>query len=203
MHNCGRALEKGFKQHADGWDAPSKAWAHMVLHLPHAEGGFGVTFNDITIDAAFYISTSHFVAWVGAFSQERQGWWLPKDDFQDPSSWSSSPLLLLRDIHSTLLAEYNCKEGCAPSQSQVHVWANDGLSSQDGASQQQEDAPVTIPQLNRLTEASLMRGEDASNVAVTAIPAQNNRVTLQILSMWQPFKDLKQTFAVEPQCRRC
>jgi hypothetical protein len=33
------------------------------------------------------------------------------------------------------------------------------------------------------------------NVAVTAIPAQN-RVTLQILSMWQPFKDLKQTFAV-------
>ena len=29
-----------------------------------------------------------------------------------------------------------------------------------------------------------MRGEDASNVAVTAVPAQN-RVTLQILSMWQ------------------
>ena len=40
-----------------------------------------------------------------------------------------------------------------------------------------------------------MRGEDASNVAVTAIPAQN-RVTLQILSMWHPFKVLKQTFAV-------
>jgi hypothetical protein len=40
-----------------------------------------------------------------------------------------------------------------------------------------------------------LRGEDASNVAVTAIPAQN-KVTLQILSMWPPFKDLKQTFAV-------
>jgi hypothetical protein len=65
----------------------------------------------------------------------------------------------------------------------------------DGASQQQEDAPLTIPQLNRLTEASLVRDEDASNVAVTAIPAQN-RVTLQILRMCQPFKDLKQTFAV-------
>ena len=38
-----------------------------------------------------------------------------------------------------------------------------------------------------------MRGEDASNVA--AIPAQN-RLTHQILSMWQHFKDLKQTFAV-------
>jgi len=40
-------LKKGTKQHADGWDASSKAWAHMVLHLPHAEGGFGVTFNDL------------------------------------------------------------------------------------------------------------------------------------------------------------
>jgi hypothetical protein len=32
-----------------------------------------------------------------------------------------------------------------------------------------------------------VRGEDDSNVAVTAIPAQN-KVTLQILSMWPPFK---------------
>ena len=47
----------------------SKAWAHMVLHLPHAEGGFGVTFNDITKDAAFYNTTSRFVAWLGAFLQ--------------------------------------------------------------------------------------------------------------------------------------
>jgi hypothetical protein len=64
-------LKRGTKQHADGWDAPSKAWAHMVLHLPHAEGGFGVTFNDVTKDAAFYTTTSRFVDWLGAFSQER------------------------------------------------------------------------------------------------------------------------------------
>ena len=25
--------KKGTKQHAAGWDAPSKDWAHMVLHL--------------------------------------------------------------------------------------------------------------------------------------------------------------------------
>ena len=48
--NSRRALEKGHKQHADGWDASSKARAHMFLHLPHAEGGFGVTFNDVTKD---------------------------------------------------------------------------------------------------------------------------------------------------------
>jgi hypothetical protein len=67
------------------------------------------------------------------------------------------------------------------------VGTRGGLRSQDGVSQQQEDAPLFVPQLNRLHEASIVRGEDASNVAVTDIPAQN-RVTLQILSMWQPFK---------------
>jgi hypothetical protein len=40
---------------------------------------FGVTFNAVTKDAAFYTTTSRFVAWLGAFSQERQGLWLPKD----------------------------------------------------------------------------------------------------------------------------
>jgi hypothetical protein len=50
-------------------------------------------FNDVTKDATFYTTTSRFVAWLGAFSQERQKLWLPKDDHQDSSSWSSSPLL--------------------------------------------------------------------------------------------------------------
>ena len=59
---------------------------------------------------------------------------------------------------------------------------------------QEQDAPLTIPQLNRLHE-SIVRGEDASNVDVTSIPSQN-RVTLQILRLWQTFKDLNQTCVV-------
>jgi hypothetical protein len=94
-------LKKGTKQHAEGWDASSKAWAHMVVHLPYAEGGFRITFNDVTKDAAFYTSTSRFVAWLGAFSQERQGLWLPKDDLRDSSSWSSPPLLLLHPLQAS------------------------------------------------------------------------------------------------------
>jgi hypothetical protein len=64
-------LKRGTKQHSDGWDSSSKAWAHMVLHLPHADGDFGVTFNDVTKDAAFYTTTSRFVVWLSDFSQER------------------------------------------------------------------------------------------------------------------------------------
>ena len=161
-------LKKGTKQHADGWDSSSKDWAHMCIHLPHAEGGFGVTFNDVTKDAAFYTTTSRFVAWLGAFPQERQKLWLPKDDLRDSSSWASPPLVLLRDIHSKLLTQYNCKEVCAQSQSQdnvgsgagptsqsqVHIGVGPRPSSQDGVSQLQEPAPLSLPQLNRLVEAS-------------------------------------------------
>ena len=55
-------LKKGTKQDTDDWDTQSKSWAHMVLHLPHAEGGFGVTSNDVTKDSVFYTTTSRFVA---------------------------------------------------------------------------------------------------------------------------------------------
>ncbi len=117
-------LKKGTKQHADGWDASRKDWTHMVLHLPHAEGGFGVPFNCVTKDDVFYTTTSRFVAWIDAFPQERQEMWLPKDDLRDSSSWSSPPLVLLCDIHSKLLTQYNCKEEvCEQSQSQVNVGA--------------------------------------------------------------------------------
>ena len=61
------------------------------------------------------------MVWFGAFSQERQAVWLPKDDLRDSSSWSSPPLLLLRDIHYKFLTQYDYKEVCVSSQSQVNV----------------------------------------------------------------------------------
>jgi hypothetical protein len=45
----------------DVWDVSSKVWSHMVLHLPHAVGGYGVTFNEVTKDDSFYTTTSVFV----------------------------------------------------------------------------------------------------------------------------------------------
>ena len=92
----------------------------MVLHLPHTEGGFGVSFNCVTKDAVLYTTTSLFVSWIGTFSQSRQELWLPKDD--------------LRDSHTNLIAQYDCKEVCVPSQSQVNIGASARLRSQDGVS---------------------------------------------------------------------
>jgi hypothetical protein len=146
-------------------------------------------------DAAFYTTTSHFVVWLGVFPQERQELWLPKDDLRDSSSWSSPPLMLLRDIHSKLIDQYGCKEVWASYPSQVNTGTGARLSSQDGVSQQQETTSISLPQLNRLIDASFMRDESSvSNADATVIPSQH-RVTQQILSHWQTFQDLKLMFA--------
>ena len=121
---------------------------------------------------------------------------MPKDDLRDSSSWSSPPLMLLCDIHSKLITQYDCKEVCAPSQSQVNAGAGARLSSQDGVSHQEETASLSLPQLNRLLEASFVRDESsASNADVAVIPSQH-RVTQQLLRHWQPFPDLKLMFPV-------
>ena len=64
-------LKRGTKQHAGCWDTSTKDWAHGPSFAV-CRGGFGVTFNCVTKDAAFYTTTSRFVAWIGPFSQERQ-----------------------------------------------------------------------------------------------------------------------------------
>jgi hypothetical protein len=64
-------------------------------------------------------------------------------------------------------------EDSTPPQSQTAARARGGRSSQDGFSQQQKDGPLFLPKLNCLHEAFHVRGEDASNVAVTPIPTQN------------------------------
>ena len=129
------------------------------------------------------------MAWLGAFPQERQGLWLPKDDLKDSSSWSSPPLVLLRDIHNGLLVNYDCKDS-APPPAQPGARARHGRNSQDGVSQHQEAAPLLLPQFDRLYD--IMRGE---MLAGDNIPAQKT-LTRQIALHWQPFKDLKQAFAV-------
>ena len=64
-------LKRDTKEHPDGWDTSRKTWSHMVLHLTHPEGGYGVTFNDVTKDEEYHTTTSTFVTWFGTFPQER------------------------------------------------------------------------------------------------------------------------------------
>ena len=106
--------------------------------------------------------TWYLVPWIGDFSQTRQVLWFPKDDLKDPSTWSSPPFVLLRDIHDGLLTKYDFKD-TVPPQSQSDTRASVGLSQQDGDTQK-ETLPLLLPQLTRLHEAYHVRGEDVSNM---------------------------------------
>jgi hypothetical protein len=102
--------------------------------------------------------------------------------------------MLLRGIHSKLIAQYDFKEVCAPSQSQVNAGAGD-IAPRMVCFAAVGGYPLSIPQLNCLHEASFVRNQtSAFNAAVTVIPSQH-RVSLQMLSHWQPFQDLKLMFA--------
>jgi hypothetical protein len=93
-------LSKGpdVNQHAVARDTTSKSCDHMLLHLSHAEGRLGVTFNDIAQDAAFDTSTWLFVP-VG-----RRGHVMPLDDRKDSSS--SPP----QSLPNLLRPWYGCKK---------------------------------------------------------------------------------------------
>ena len=75
-------------------------------------------------------------------------------------------------------SQVNVGAGDGPSsQSQVNIGTGPRPSSQDGVSQFQEPAPLSLPQLNRLVEASFVRDESSvSNADVAVIPSQH-RVT--------------------------
>ncbi len=108
------------------------------------------------------------------------------------TAWSSTPLVLLRDIHDGLLAKYDCKD-TVPPQSQPDARASVGRSQQDGDAQDQEADPLLLPQLTRLHETYHVRGEDDSNIPNILL---QHRVTIQVLKHWQPFRDLKLTYTV-------
>jgi hypothetical protein len=68
-----------------------------------------------------------------------------------------------------------------PSSSQVNTGVRARLRSQDGVPQQQEAAPLSLPQLNRLFEASFARDENSVSTAGIAVIPSQFKVTQQIL----------------------
>ena len=124
---------------------------------------------------------------MGTLSLANQSTWLP-DTLTNPSTWTSPPLLALCSIHEGLLATYDCTEdqpsaqhgGSAPAQQ----------PNQTGSSQRSEDAQLSLPQLSRLHEAYLQRGQSQAapsqqNTKTQLIPTQRS-VTRQMGPLFMP-----------------
>ncbi len=125
----------------------------MVLHLSHAEGGFGVTSEDTT----FYTTTS-FRSLTWFFLPGTSG---PVVDQGWPPGFCFlvlTRLVLLRDIHNGLLANCDSKD-TVPPQSPSGTRARVGHNSQDGYAHQEEADPLLLPQFNRVSEVCHVWGE--------------------------------------------
>ena len=101
--------------------------------------------------------------------------WLPKDDLKDSSSWSSTPQVLLRDIHNELLAKYEWKDSVSP-QAQPGERSRSVCDSQGGVSQEQS-SPLLLPQLDRLYDSNLW-GENASKVIIPTQKALTHQILI-------------------------
>ena len=203
-------LKKGTKGAYTSWTQQDRAWVDMVLHLPHEQGGFGVTNNTVSRHAALYASTARFVAFLGTFPRDAQQVWLPGNTLDDPSTWVAPPLRMLQHLHEVLVQDYECTDQPAAAQlSQppgpaggAAAGAGAGQPPQPAGSQDQQDGKLILPQLNRLHEV-YKRNQVASPAsdssqdqqpAKPTIPSQK-RVTQQLTTHWPLFKALRQTFA--------
>jgi hypothetical protein len=97
-------------------------------------------------------------------------------------------------VKCKLFTQYDYKEVCAPSQSQVNVGVSPRLISQDDVSHQEGTVPLSLPQINLLLEDFFVWDETSDpNTNVDVIPSKY-KVTQQILIHWYPFLDLKPMF---------
>ncbi len=72
-------------------------------------------------------------------------------------------------ITHEFIDQYDCKEVCVPSPSQVNTGTCSRLNSQDVVSHQQETASLSLPQINHLFEASFVRDEISVSNVDTAV----------------------------------
>ena len=178
--------KKGAGSAGADWTPAIWEWVSMVMHSPHAEGGWGVCANRVSRLAALWNTKARFVAWLGHLPQEAQAIWLPNNDLAVPEDWQQPGLLQLTKAHAELISKYRCKEGPAPAASQDPA---------DARSRRSEAMVLRLPQLNALHEAhsrdngAIAPGQQASQAAASReprIPTQRE-LTRQISANWGPF----------------
>ena len=200
-------LKKGSYNAQQTWSLNRRAWVDMVINLAHDHGGFGITSNVISRKAALYTATARFIAFVGTLSLANQSTWLP-DTLTNLSTWTSTPLLALRSIHEWLLATYDCTEDQPSAQHSGSAPAQQ--PNQTGSSQLSEDVKLSLPQLSRLHEAYLQRGQSQAAPSQSTPPQQNTNPTLiptqrsvthQIIKNWGALMPKSRTSSTAPATR--
>ena len=110
----------------------------------------------------------------------------------------------MRSIHEELIANYDCTEEQPSAQHGGSALAQQ--PHQNRSSQLSEDVNLSLPQLHRLHQVYVQRGQSQAapsqstssqqNTTPTLIPTQRS-VTRQIIKKWGPYAEVKDTVVLE------
>jgi hypothetical protein len=101
-------LQRGLGATFATLSAHELAWCCVIVELPHHKGGLGITPLPASGMAAFYSATAHLVSWLGSLPHASE--WVAGQNLADPTTWNSSALQTLKQLHGNLPTHYNCTE---------------------------------------------------------------------------------------------
>jgi hypothetical protein len=127
--------------------------------------------------AAFYSATAHLVSWLGSLPHVSE--WVAGQNLADPTSWNSSDLQTLKQLHGNLLTHYNCTEWPPPL-------ADDAPAPDAPAQGHYDDSarPLSLPLLNLLASLRVRQDEDNGEVAAPPSLPPQRQVTKHIMQTW-------------------
>jgi hypothetical protein len=149
----------------------------VIVVLPQHKGGLGITTLPASGMAAFYSATSHLLSWLGSLPHASE--WVAGQNLADPTTWNSSALHTLKQLHSNLLTHYNCTEWAPP--------LADDAPATDAPAQGHDDnsvRPLSLPQLNLLASLCVRQDEDNGEVADCQLLPPQRQVTKHIMQTW-------------------
>jgi hypothetical protein len=105
--------------------------------------------------------------------------WVAGQNLADPTTWNSSALQTLKQLHGNLLTHYNCTEWAPP--------LADDAPAPDAPAQGHDDEsarPLSLPPLNLLASSRVRQDEDNGEVASRPSLHPQRQVTKHIMQTW-------------------
>ena len=106
-------LNRGTANAFQEWRDDMQQYCAHVLERPPHKGGHGITPMQESSMAGFYSATARFISWLAKL--EHKDNWLPDgQDLQNPTTWTNSRLIALKQVHQELITQHGFREWAPP-----------------------------------------------------------------------------------------